>query len=176
MLSDDITRYVELHRALGFKFRLQTYLLRHFARFAESRGDCSVRIETVLEWAKTMTWKGLHPVVHRCEKAYAKGVRLGKAAKKKLEERLHRSATLPKWDVRIDNQLLDLGKTWAAFLPPSLQAIGDKVTGLGALAQRQGQFAGFRDQYPAGNHFFFVAKSWSRAARGFWPRAWPPRE
>jgi hypothetical protein len=29
-------------------------------------------------------------------------VRLGKAAKKQLDERLQRSTTLPKWDVRIE--------------------------------------------------------------------------
>lgn len=51
MLNEDVTRYVELHRAMGFKFRLQAYLLRHFVRFAESRGDRLVRNETVLEWA-----------------------------------------------------------------------------------------------------------------------------
>jgi integrase len=51
MLSDDITRYVELHRALGLKFKLQSCLLRHFAAFAESRGDSYVRAETVLAWA-----------------------------------------------------------------------------------------------------------------------------
>lgn len=51
MLTEDITRYVELHRAMGFKFRVQACLLRHFARFAESRSDCAVRSETVLEWA-----------------------------------------------------------------------------------------------------------------------------
>lgn len=51
MLTESVIRYVELHRALGFKFRVQDYLLRHFARFAESRGDCLVRNETVLAWA-----------------------------------------------------------------------------------------------------------------------------
>jgi integrase len=51
MLNEDVTRYVELYRAMGFKFRLQAYLLRHFARFAEPRGDRLVRNETVLEWA-----------------------------------------------------------------------------------------------------------------------------
>jgi len=59
-------------------------------------------VATVVGWAKTMTWKGLHPVVHVCEKVYAKGVRLGKAAKAKLDERLQRSATLGKWDIRIE--------------------------------------------------------------------------
>ena len=59
-------------------------------------------VDTVLEWTRTMTWKGLHPVVRLCQKVYAKGVRLGKAAKKKLDERLQRSTTLPKWDIRIE--------------------------------------------------------------------------
>ncbi len=51
MLSEYVNRYIELHRAMGFKFRIQAYLLRHFVRFAESRGDCVVRSETVLAWA-----------------------------------------------------------------------------------------------------------------------------
>ena len=41
MLSQHINRYIELHRSLGFKFRTQAYLLRHFARFAEARNDSS---------------------------------------------------------------------------------------------------------------------------------------
>jgi integrase len=51
MLTEIVSRYVELHIAMGFKFRVQAYLLRHFARFAESRGDSAVRTETVLAWA-----------------------------------------------------------------------------------------------------------------------------
>jgi integrase len=51
MLSSDIGRYVELHRAMGLKFRLQAGLLCHFAAFAEPRGDLWVRTETVLAWA-----------------------------------------------------------------------------------------------------------------------------
>jgi integrase len=51
MLSEHINRYIELHRALGFKFRVQACLLHHFLRFAESRGDCLVRSATVLVWA-----------------------------------------------------------------------------------------------------------------------------
>lgn len=51
MLTEDITRYVELHRTMGFKFKLQACLLRHFARYAEALGDISVRNETVIAWA-----------------------------------------------------------------------------------------------------------------------------
>ena len=73
MLNEAITRYIELHRAMGFKFRLQAYLLRHFARFAELRGDCLVRNETVLEWATqappTAQRQGRLLVVRRFAKA-----------------------------------------------------------------------------------------------------------
>ena len=52
MLSDDITRYIDLHRELGFEFRIQECLLRHFARFADACGDDFVRSSTALAWAK----------------------------------------------------------------------------------------------------------------------------
>jgi integrase len=51
MLSADIRHYVEFHRTMGLKFKLQEGLLRHFAAFAEPRGDRWVRAETVLAWA-----------------------------------------------------------------------------------------------------------------------------
>lgn len=51
MLSDAVTRHIELHRSMGFKFRDQAYMLRGFAAFAESRSELFVRTETVLEWA-----------------------------------------------------------------------------------------------------------------------------
>lgn len=51
MLSEHVNRYVELHRSLGFKFKQQACLLRHFARFAESCGDTVIRSESVVTWA-----------------------------------------------------------------------------------------------------------------------------
>jgi integrase len=51
MLSADIKRYVELHRAVGFKFHTQHQLLSSFAAFADAHGDEFVRIERVLDWA-----------------------------------------------------------------------------------------------------------------------------
>lgn len=52
MLSEHVSRYIELRRSLGFKFKLQACLLNHFVRFAESRGDTTVRNESVLAWAE----------------------------------------------------------------------------------------------------------------------------
>jgi integrase len=51
MLSQDLTRYVELHRSLGFRFRVQQTLLRSFVAFAEAHEDEQVRSERVLAWA-----------------------------------------------------------------------------------------------------------------------------
>ena len=58
--------------------------------------------ETMLEWAKHMTWKGMRPVVALSRKAYAKGIALGKAAMQAVEARLKRDLTLPKYDIVIN--------------------------------------------------------------------------
>jgi integrase len=51
MLSDAVTRYVELRRATGFRFLDEGRMLKSFAAFAEARGDVVVRTATTLEWA-----------------------------------------------------------------------------------------------------------------------------
>jgi len=51
MLTDDLVRHVELHYALGFKFRAQRSLLRNYVAFAELHGDQFIRTERVLAWA-----------------------------------------------------------------------------------------------------------------------------
>ena len=64
-------------------------------------GTQLVDAQTMLEWAKSMTWKGLHPVVELSRKVYEKGVSLSKQAMRSVEARLERSPTLPKWDILI---------------------------------------------------------------------------
>jgi hypothetical protein len=51
MLSQDLRRYVDLGRALGFKLRIQHSLLRNFVAFAETHGDDFVRTHRVVDWA-----------------------------------------------------------------------------------------------------------------------------
>jgi hypothetical protein len=46
-----------------------------------------IDVETMREWAKRMTWKGVHPVVELSRKVYAKGVSLSKAARRAVEAR-----------------------------------------------------------------------------------------
>lgn len=58
-------------------------------------------IATTLEWAKTMTWRGVQPIVHLLDRVYETGVRLTKAAFRPVAARLKRSEALPKWSVVI---------------------------------------------------------------------------
>lgn len=58
-------------------------------------------ITTTLEWAKTMTWRGVKPIVHLMDRVYETGVKLTKAAFRPVQERLERSETLPKWSLVI---------------------------------------------------------------------------
>jgi len=57
--------------------------------------------QTMLEWARTMTWKGVHPVVELSRKVYEKGVTVAKDAMQAVESRLERNPLLPKWDILI---------------------------------------------------------------------------
>lgn len=58
-------------------------------------------VDTMLEWAQSMTWKGLKPIVTLSRKVYAKGVTLSKLAMQAVETRLERNPLLPKWDILI---------------------------------------------------------------------------
>jgi hypothetical protein len=64
-------------------------------------GTKLVDVETMLEWANSMTWKGIHPIVELSRKVYQKGVALSKRAMHVVEARLVRHAELPKWDILI---------------------------------------------------------------------------
>ncbi|MCM8614240.1 MAG: hypothetical protein NFW15_19225, partial [Candidatus Accumulibacter sp.] len=57
--------------------------------------------QTMLEWAKSMTWKGVHPVVQLSRTAYEKGVTVATDAMQAVESRLERNPLLPKWDILI---------------------------------------------------------------------------
>ena len=64
-------------------------------------GTKLVEVETRLAWAKSMTWKGIHPVVELSRTGYQKGIALGKKAMQAVESRLERHPELPKWDILI---------------------------------------------------------------------------
>lgn len=58
-------------------------------------------VETVLNWAGTMTWKGTRPVVHLLDQIYQTGVKLTKKSMQPIQQRLKRKPELPKWDILI---------------------------------------------------------------------------
>ena len=64
-------------------------------------GTLLTNVEKMSEWAKSMTWKGLHPVVKISKKLYKKGISLSKKAMLKIEDKLKRNPMLPKWDIFI---------------------------------------------------------------------------
>src|SRR5437773_12333648 len=60
-------------------------------------GTQLIDVDTMLEWAKSMTWKGLQPIVALSHKVYQKGIALCKKAMRAVEGRLKRHPELTKW-------------------------------------------------------------------------------
>lgn len=58
-------------------------------------------IETACQWARTMTWKYIEPVIQLLDRSYKKGVSLTKQAFDAIEKRLQRNELLPKYHVVI---------------------------------------------------------------------------
>src|SRR5512147_869503 len=57
--------------------------------------------KTMLEWANSMTWKGVRPIIQLSRMTYRKGRSLSKKAMREIEARLERNPFLPKWDILI---------------------------------------------------------------------------
>lgn len=55
MLIDDVDRYIELRRSLGFRLAKTARHLAAFSRYAVERGDTHVRRETASAWAATVS-------------------------------------------------------------------------------------------------------------------------
>jgi hypothetical protein len=64
-------------------------------------GTLLTSIETTLQWTKTMTWRGVAPIVHLLDRIYETGIRLLPRDFRPIAERLERYAALPKWSVII---------------------------------------------------------------------------
>jgi len=64
-------------------------------------GAKRLNTQTLLEWAKSMTWKGIHPVVEWSHQLNEIGISLSKEAMQALEARLERHPELPKGDILI---------------------------------------------------------------------------
>ena len=107
-----IRRMTEFSDKTGLKIRLVYYppyhskynlIERCWGRLEEHwNGEILNSVEKTINWACTMTWKGVEPVVNLWDKIYEKGIRLTKKEMKPYENRIERSNALPKWDVIIN--------------------------------------------------------------------------
>jgi len=61
-------------------------------------------IQVALAWAKTMTWRGVAPIVHLIDRIYEAGVRILPRDFRTIAARLERSTSLPKWSLTISPQ------------------------------------------------------------------------
>ena len=61
-------------------------------------------VATAVEWARTMTWRGVPPIVHVLNRIYPTGVRIAKKRFRPIASRLERSESLPKWSLVIQPQ------------------------------------------------------------------------
>ena len=66
-------------------------------------GTLLVDRETVIEWAKTMTWKGISPIVRVLDKVFETGVKVAKKEFTEFQKRITRNPLLPKRDVQIQS-------------------------------------------------------------------------
>jgi len=107
-----IRRLVEFAEESGIQIRLVYYPPYHSKYNPVERcwgileehwnGEFLDSIEKTIDWASTMTWKGIKPVIHFCDKIYQKGIKLTKKEMRAFERKILRSYSLPKWDVIIN--------------------------------------------------------------------------
>jgi hypothetical protein len=64
-------------------------------------GALLTSVEAALKWARTMTWRGVAPIVHLLDRVYETGIRLTPRLFRPIAARLQRSETLPKWSLFI---------------------------------------------------------------------------
>ena len=58
-------------------------------------------VTDALQWAATMTWRGIAPLVHLLDQVYETGVRITPRLFRPIAARLERSKLLPKWSLVI---------------------------------------------------------------------------
>lgn len=106
-----LRRIVEFAQLYGLRVRLAYYPPYHSKYNAIERcwgilenhwnGSLLDTIDSVIQFARTMTWNGKHPIVSLVTATYTTGVRLAKDAMEALESQVTRLAGLEKWFVDI---------------------------------------------------------------------------
>ena len=61
-------------------------------------------VPVAMNWAATMTWRGVAPIIELIEGIYERGVTITRSAYRPILARLDKAKTLTKWSVRIQAQ------------------------------------------------------------------------
>ncbi len=114
-----VKRLIGFAQEYGIKIRLACYPPYHSKYNSIERcwgaleqhwnGTVLDSIRTALRFARTMTWKGKHPLVKLISKSYSKGVRLTKGEMAELEKHIDRLPGLDKWFVTFSPTAPSLG-------------------------------------------------------------------
>jgi hypothetical protein len=106
-----LCRLVQFAQKTGLRVRLASYPPYHSKYNAIEccwgilemhwNGSLLERVETVIEFARTMTWKGVQPVVELVTTSSKTGVKLTKEAMAVVESQVKRLPELEKWFVDI---------------------------------------------------------------------------
>jgi hypothetical protein len=114
-----LKRMVEFAQAHALFIRLAYYppyhskynAIEHCWGILESHwnGDILDEVETVLQFARSMTWNGKHPRVELISQVYHKGIRLSAQGMREIEAQVERLPKLGKWFVDIDGPKIKLG-------------------------------------------------------------------
>jgi Rhodopirellula transposase DDE domain len=106
-----IKRMVELAKKIGIKIRLIYYPPYHSKYNPIERcwaalekywnGAILDSIETAVQWAKNMTWKGVKPIVNLMTATYEKKINVAPNDMIPYQDFWIPSQTLPKWDVMV---------------------------------------------------------------------------
>lgn len=94
-LTLELAHYPPYHSKYNPVERVWGVLEQHW------NGSLLDSIQTVFNFAQTMTYNGVHPIVDRVETVYHTGVKLTQQAMATLEQRLERCPGLEKYFVRI---------------------------------------------------------------------------
>jgi hypothetical protein len=94
-LTVDLAYYPPYHSKYNPIERVWGVLEKHW------NGSLMDTCQTVLNFARTMTFRGLHPIVKHIQKTYHTGVKLTQKQMALLEQRFERVESLRKWFVRI---------------------------------------------------------------------------
>jgi len=90
-------------------------------------GVLPTSLSTALHWAKTMTWRGVAPIVHLLDRVYQTGVRIVPRLFRPVAARLQRSASLPKWSLVIHPLLRSVISCGVPKLPGNAGFRSDRV-------------------------------------------------